>query len=152
MKLSEIFKIDYCFTNFQFQHQKITRGVFFYNAGRLLYKQKYTDSRKTKEIFWEQQQKCNAIIQIQNRFCASNSGRTLMQCDARRRLSTGKSRLLNVLGQTTTRSAPWSQHWHKPGLITFLRNYSATRAVGLALASPGLTTFLNKPTRRRQLL
>jgi hypothetical protein len=40
-----------------------------------------------------------------------------------------------------------------PGKITkFLKNYSATRAVGLALASPGLNKVLEKTTRRRQLL
>jgi hypothetical protein len=47
----EILKIDYCFRNFQKANQKVTRGVYFYNAGRLLYKQKNnTDSRK-QEIF-----------------------------------------------------------------------------------------------------
>jgi hypothetical protein len=40
-----------------------------------------------------------------------------------------------------------------PGKITkFLKNYSATRAVGLALASPGLNNVLEQPTQRRQLL
>ncbi len=73
-EVNENFKVWLLFWKLSKTNQKVTRGVYFYNAGRLLYKRnKNTDSRK-QEIVKNGSKNVTQNFKFQNRFCASTAG------------------------------------------------------------------------------